>query len=307
MNFLQTINNLNRTTKFFLFILVTSLLGATTFWVISAIESANNPYKSYGEVYENEDMFVNFRLNETRSLSGLEEIAYYSVYTVINAKEGIDINKTVVYYSIETVTGKFIYKEDTPQNTDTVANWKPNLLRKTIGTNIDETPKNIYIKIVYEVIVDEMPSPRRELSIHVKAQQPPLNFGSDFTTPEISSIGIVSNEYFGMTIRTKLATSTTRRVQLIISPKISAGVAQMKISGYTTLDNHSTDTNNKVSDVLKYVEYTGSLNKTLATFNGDIKVEYHPENVYFIIELEFENGTKATFNYVFSINQIPVY
>jgi len=263
-------------------------------------------FKDYGQVFENEDIYVNFRVNETRSLSNSEEIAYFSFYTVISAKEGVDINKTLVYYTIETMTGSLIFREDNPQNTNTVTNWKPNILRKTISGSIDETPKNVYLKVVYD-LEGATPQAKKELLIKVPTTQPPASFGTEYLTPTISPVGVVNNDYFGMTIRTRLATQTTRRIQLILSPKSASAVESIRISAFAPIENHSTDATNKIPDTYKYVEYAGAFYKPLATFNGDLGVIYEPESVFFEIVMTFTNGETQSFLYKFDIVSLPTY
>lgn len=307
MTIVETINKLNKTTKTFLFLFITIILGLITFGIVSLVENANNPYKEFKEIYENDDISVNFRVNETRSLSGTNEIAYYSFYTVINAKDQIEINRTIVYYTIVTTEGKHLFKEDVPQNTNTVTNWKPNVLRKTINKTPDETPKTVYIKVIYEVIGDNSEKTEKELKIKVNLKQELTQATSQYTTPNQTTSGVISNDYISMTLRTRLTSSTTRRVQLIISPKTNQEVNTISLVGFMMIANHESDTNENITNTLKYVEYSGSLLKALATFNGDLRIDYNPTDLYFELKITFNNGQSETFLYKFPVTTLPTY
>jgi hypothetical protein len=307
MNLLQTIGNLNKTTKTLIFLLITLILGLITSGIITLVENANNPYKEFKEVFDNEDIYVNFRLNETRSLSSSNEIAYYSFYTVINAKDQVEINKTIVYYTIITTSGKHIFKEDVPQNTNTITNWKPNILRKTINNTPDETPKTIYMKVIYEVIGIDQVATTKELKIKINANQELSQSVDNYVTPNQTTSGVVNNDYISMTLRTRLTSSTTRRIQLIISPKTNQEVKTIYLSGFVNISNHTTDVDDNFSNTLKYVEYSGSFLKTLATFNGDIRVDYNPTDLFFEIKLIFNDGSSEKFLYKFPVGAIPSY
>jgi hypothetical protein len=307
MNLLQTIGNLNKTTKTLIFLLITLILGLITSGMITLIENANNPYKEFKEIFENEDIYVNFRLNETRSLSSNNEIAYYSFYTVINAKDQVEINRTIVYYTIVTTSGKHIFKEDVPQNTNTVTNWKPNVLRKTINNTPDETPKIIYMKVIYEVIGISQETTTKELKIKINANQQLSQPLTNYTTPVQTTSGVVNNDYISMTLRTRLTSSTTRRIQLILSPKVNQDVKTINISSFVNISNHSSDVEENFSNTLKYVEYNGSFLKTLATFNGDLRVDYNPTDLFFEIKIVFSDGSSEKFLYKFPVNTIPSY
>lgn len=307
MTIVETINKLNKTTKTFLFLFITIILGLITFGIVSLVENANNPYKEFKEIYENDDIHVNFRVNETRSLSGTNEIAYYSFYTVINAKDQIEINRTIVYYTIVTTEGKHLFKEDVPQNTNTVTNWKPNVLRKTINKTPDETPKTVYIKVIYEVIGDNSEKTEKELKIKVNLKQELTQATSQYTTPNQTTSGVISNDYISMTLRTRLTSSTTRRVQLIISPKTNQEVNTISLVGFMMIANHESDTNENITNTLKYVEYSGSLLKALATFNGDLRIDYNPTDLYFELKITFNNGQSETFLYKFPVTTLPTY
>lgn len=307
MTIIETINKLNKTTKTFLFLFITIILALITFGIVSLVENANNPYKEFKEIYENNDIHVNFRVNETRSLSGANEIAYYSFYTVINAKDQIEINRTIVYYTIVTTEGKHLFKEDVPQNTNTVTNWKPNVLRKTINNTPNETPKTVYIKVIYEVIENNSEKTEKELKIKVNLKQELTQTTSQYTTPSQTTSGVISNDYISMTLRTRLTSSTTRRVQLIISPKTNQEVNSISLVGFMMIENHESDTNENITNTLKYVEYRGSLLKALATFNGDLRIDYNPTDLYFELKITFTNGQSETFFYKFPVTTLPTY